>query len=104
MYSNKLNNMNKIETIVLNHKKTHLIKFNIIQDGNKVTYDTVQIVGELTYDNIVNAIISYKYPIDKMQAIVNNYLLDNEDQTAVDEFKQMQDWRKFAKSYAKELI
>lgn len=96
--------MNKIETIVLNHKKTYLIKFNIIQDGNKVTYDTVQIVGELTYDNIVNAIVSYKYPADKMQAIINNYLLDNEDQIAINEFKQMQDWRKFAKSYAKELI
>lgn len=96
--------MNKIETIILNHKKAHLIRFNIKQDGNKVTYDTVQIIGELTYDKIVNAIVSYKYPADKMQAIINNYLLDNEDPFIIEEFKQMQDWRKFAKSYAKELI
>ena len=39
-----------------------------------------------------------------MQAIVNNYLLDSEDPLIKEEFKQMQDWRKFAKSYAKELI
>lgn len=96
--------MNKIETIILNHKKAHLIRFNIKQDGNKVTYDTVQIIGELTYDKIVNAIVSYKYPADKMQAIINNYLLDNGDPFIIEEFKQMQDWRKFAKSYAKELI
>lgn len=96
--------MNKIETIILNHKKAHLIRFNIKQDGNKATYDTVQVIGELTYDKIVDAIISYKYPIDKMQAIVNNYLLDSEDSLIKEEFKQMQDWRKFAKSYAKELI
>ena len=96
--------MNKIETIILNHKKGHLIRFNIKQDGNKVTYDTVQVIGELTYDKIVDAIISYKYPIDKMQAIVNNYLLDSEDSLIKEEFEQMQDWRKFAKSYAKELI
>ena len=96
--------MNKIETIILNHKKAHLIRFNIKPDGNEVTYDTVQVIGELTYDKIVNAIVSYKYPIDKMQAIVNNYLLNGEDPSVIEEFKQMQDWRKFAKSYAKELI
>lgn len=96
--------MNKVETMVVNHKKTHLIRFNIQPNGSNVTYDSVKITGELTYDNIVNAIISYKYPVDRMQAIINNYLLDNDDENAINEFNQMQDWRKYAKSYAKELI
>ena len=96
--------MNKIETKVVNHKKTHLIKFNIVEDGSNVSYDIIKVVGELTYDNIVNALISFKYPVDKMQAIINNYLLDHDDPKVIDEFNKMQEWRKFSKSYAKELI
>lgn len=96
--------MNKIETKVVNHKKTHLIKFNIVEDGSNVSYEVVKVIGELNYDNIVNALISIKYPTDKMQAIINNYLLDPDDPNVVDEFNEMQDWRKFSKSYAKELL
>jgi hypothetical protein len=39
-----------------------------------------------------------------MQAIINNYLLDSDNLNAIEEFNQMQDWRKFAKSYAKEIL
>lgn len=96
--------MNKIETSIVNHKKLHLIKFNIQEDGNNVTFEVAKVIGELTYDKIASAIISAKYPADKMQAIINNYLLDSENQNAIEEFNQMQNWRKYAKSYAKELI
>ena len=61
-------------------------------------YNTVNLpIGPLTYDAIVNAMISFKYPADKMQAIINNYLLDSDDATAIEEFNHMQKWRKFSK-------
>lgn len=68
-------------------------------------YNTVNLpIGPLTYDAIVNAMISFKYPADKMQAIINNYLLDSDDTTAIEEFNHMQKWRKFSKDYAKEIM
>lgn len=56
------------------------------------------------YDAIVNAIISEEYGLDKMQAIVNNYLLDPGDVTIKDEFTQMQNFRKLAKEKALEIF
>ena len=56
------------------------------------------------YDNIVSTIITKKYPSDKMQAVVNNYLLDPEDETIKQEFQEMQAWRAFAKEKAKEAL
>ena len=56
------------------------------------------------YAGVVDALIQYKYPIDKMQAVINNYLLDPEDVYAIDEFNKMQAWRKEAKEIAKEAL
>ena len=38
-----------------------------------------------------------------MQAIINNQLLEPSEEH-VKEFMEMQEWRKFAKSYAKEIL
>ena len=51
-----------------------------------------------------DALIQYKYPIDKMQAVINNYLLDPNDDYAIDEGSAMQAWRKEAKEIAKEAL
>lgn len=56
------------------------------------------------YDSIVNAIVSGDYPNDKMQAIINNYLLDPSNEDTTKEFNDMQDFRKKAKAWAKDLI
>ena len=56
------------------------------------------------YSGVVDALVSHKYPIDKMQAVINNYLLDPEDAYAIDEFNKMQAWRKEAKEIAKEAL
>lgn len=61
-------------------------------------------LGSFTYEGIVDSLIQYKYPIDKMQAVINNYLLDPEDAYAIDEFNKMQAWRKEAKEIAKEAL
>lgn len=56
------------------------------------------------YGAIVDAIISTYYPQDKMQAIINNYLLDPNDGDSLNEFNAMQEKRAWAKQTAKELM
>ena len=45
------------------------------------------------YSGVVDALVQYKYPIDKMQAVINNYLLDATDAYAIEEFNKMQAWK-----------
>lgn len=79
------------------------INFDKISD--KWVYNHVDLpYGNPTYDRIVNALISYKYPADKMQAVINNYLLEPDNESHKNDFIVMQDWRKFAKEYAKEIM
>lgn len=64
----------------------------------------IRIPQPIGYDNIVNAIISAAYPADKMQAIINNHLLEADNAEHEQEFAEMQEWRKTAKSVAKEAM
>ena len=74
-------------------------------DGDMYAYDTIQMENsKFDYAGVVDALVQYKYPIDKMQAVINNYLLDPEDAYAIDEFNKMQAWRKEAKEIAKEAL
>lgn len=56
------------------------------------------------YDSIVSAIISERYPSDRMQAVVNNYLLSPDDPAILAEWHDMQSYRTLAKSIAKEAL
>lgn len=67
---------------------------------NQVTLPVVQ----FTYGGIVNAIVSDAYKPDVMEATINNYLLDPTDEENVKYFNEMQEWRKYAKSIAREII
>lgn len=58
----------------------------------------------LTYERAVSAIVDDGYPADKMQAVVNNYLLDPTDESAKAEMEAMQSWRALAKRVAKEAV
>lgn len=68
----------------------------------------VRVEQPLGYDKVVNAIVSAAYPSDKMQAIINNHLLDSEEDEDykghTEEFNTMQQWRKHAKEVAKDVI
>lgn len=76
----------------------------------KTVYDcyAVRIAQPISKDKIVDAIVSTLYPSDKMQAIVNNHLLDSEDDEDYEdheaEYKEMQTFRKEAKKTAKEVV
>lgn len=60
--------------------------------------------GKPSYDHIVDTIVSRLYPNPKMQAVVNNYLLDPTNNITLDEFNVMQEVRKQAKTIAKEVL
>lgn len=75
----------------------------IIPDG-MCSMENVDLSGTRTYDGIVNAIVCDHYPADKMQAIINNHLLESESKEHQAEFAEMQAWRVKAKSVAKEVV
>lgn len=75
----------------------------IVPDG-MCTMENVDIFGTRTYDGIVNAIVCDHYPADKMQAIINNHLLESESKEHQAEFAEMQAWRVKAKRVAKEVV
>lgn len=56
------------------------------------------------YSGVVDALVSHKYPNDKMQAVINNYLLEPENEEYIRVFNEMQAWRKEAKEIAKEAL
>lgn len=94
-----------LETYVLGGVRRYDININVVQDGEMYKWEQVNVpIEKWDYSGIVDALVSYKYPIDKMQAVINNYLLDPEDAYAIDEFNKMQAWRKEAKEIAKEAL
>lgn len=94
-----------VETSIAEGIKIVSLHINPVFDGDMYAYDTIQIENsKFNYSGVVDALVQYKYPIDKMQAVINNYLLDPEDAYAIDEFNKMQAWRKEAKEIAKEAL
>lgn len=96
---------NILETYVLGGVRRYDINIDIVQDREMYKWEQVSVPSEKwNYSGVVDALIQYKYPIDKMQAVINNYLLDATDDYAIDEFNKMQEWRKEAKEIAKEAL
>lgn len=72
----------------------------------QIKYDDVTIESNTLDCNaaIINTFIREKYSVSQVEAIVNNYLLDDTNKEYLKEFNDMQEWRKQAKSIAKEII
>lgn len=94
-----------VDTYVISGQRRYDVNINVVYDNGLYHWDQIQIpVGKFDYSGVVDSLITFVYPNDKMQAIVNNYLLDPNDSTAVGEFNKMQNWRKTAKELAKEIL
>lgn len=94
-----------LETYVLGGVRRYDINIDVVQEGEMYKWEQVNVpIEKWNYSGVVDALISHKYPIDKMQAVINNYLLDPGDAYAVDEFNKMQAWRQEAKEIAKEAL
>lgn len=97
------------------------------KEEHKYNFNQVIVpMGKWKYDEVVSAIIRDKYRSDEMEAITNNmnavvseffsvlitdgiikatkYLVDSVDDEKMKQFKEMQEWRAFAKKTAKEIF
>lgn len=77
-------------------------KFSILLSDNENNGYIIN-VAQIEYNELVNKLIIIKYPNDKMQAVINNYLLDNSEKH-INEFNEMQNYRNECKLFAKEII
>lgn len=94
-----------LETYVLGGVRRYDINIDIVQDGEMYKWEQVSVPSEKwDYSGVVDALVSHKYPIDKMQAVINNYLLEPENEEYIRVFNEMQAWRKEAKEIAKEAL
>ena len=75
----------------------------------------VRIEQPVERDKVIDAIVSEAYPTDKMQAIINNHFanlgvvadggtLDADELAHEEEYNDMQEWRKKAKSVASDVM
>lgn len=67
-------------------------------------YEAVRVPISFNYSMLVSAIIKEKYSDDKMQAIINNHLLEINNEEHEKEFNEMQSWRLHAKEIARIII
>ena len=94
-----------IEKNIANGRILFDVNFNIIFNGEMYEYEAITMsYDKWNYAGVVDALVQYKYPIDKMQAVINNYLLEPENPEYITAFNEMQAWRKEAKEIAKEAL
>lgn len=87
------------------------------EDAKRTAFSAyvVRVEQPLERDKVIDAIVSAGYPSDKMQAIINNHLvnlatladggkLDEDELAHEEEYKAMQEWRKKAKSVAGDVM
>lgn len=87
------------------------------EDAKRTAFSAyvVRVEQPLERDKVIDAIVSAAYPSDKMQAIINNHLvnlatladggkLDEDELSHEEEYKAMQEWRKRAKSVASDVM
>lgn len=74
-------------------------------EGDGYAYYSIEVKpGHWNYDDLVNAMITAMYPADRMQAVVNNYLMDPDDIKYKEEFNVMQEWRRMSKETARIIL
>lgn len=68
----------------------------------KKNMEVVPQIYDQTYGRLVGEKFRAKYSQDNVEAIINNYLLDPENEKYKAEFTAMQEYRKLCKEQAKE--
>lgn len=95
----------KPEMVVSNAGRSYYVVVNL--GSKQIDEETYELVStslfmrvEPTYDTLVSALIRKRYDADKMEAIINNYLADKDDD-AIIEFAEMQTYRQEVKDFCK---
>lgn len=96
----------KPEMVVSNAGRSYYVVVNL--GSKQIDDDTYELVStsllmrtEPTYDTLVSALIRKNYNADKMEAIINNYLADSNDEVSKQEFDDMQAYRQEVKDFCK---
>lgn len=98
-------NIKLVEEAVFNGIRRRFINLNVQPVEDVVSYDQIEVESsKWNYEGIVDSLVQYKYPNDKMQAVINNYLLEPENPEYIIAFNEMQLWRKEAKEIAKKAL
>ena len=99
----------KPEMVVSNAGRSYYVVVNL--GSKQIDEETYELVStsllmrtEPTYDTLVSALIRKKYDADKMEAIINNYLADKDDESANIEFAEMQTYRQEVKDFCKDVF
>lgn len=66
--------------------------------------NTVRVQKPVERSKVIDAIVSAEYPIDRMQAVQNNYLATPKDVERKAEMDTMQAWRTHAKEVATQVM
>lgn len=83
--------------------KNYIVMLSDTTDSEKIVVEQFVFPFDPTdYDRVASHIVREKYSADKMEALINNYLLDADKYKS--EFEQMQEWRTFAKECAKKIV
>ena len=94
-----------VEKEVIFGRITYFVNWDIYYEDDWYKYNQVKIeYDKWEYGGVVDALVIYKYPNDKMQAVINNYLLEPENEEYIRAFNEMQAWRKEAKEIAKQAL
>ena len=64
----------------------------------------VRVDKPVTRGNVIDKIVSEKYPNDVMQAVINNHLMEKPSAEHEQEFNDMQAWRQMAKTIADDVM
>ena len=73
-------------------------------DLSTTMYEYIKGDKDKVYECIITKIIRQRYPDNDMTAILSNYLNEPDNEKYVNEFKEVQEWRKVAKSVAKYIV
>lgn len=99
----------KPEMVVSNVGRSYYVVVNM--GSKQIDEETYELVStsllmraEPTYATLVSALIRKKYDADKMEAIINNYLADKDNESANIEFSEMQTYRQEVKDFCKDVF
>lgn len=85
------------------HQQLHTVNFDVEynQRTKEYEFESIEIApGDWNRAAVIDAIVRSRYSQSAMEAVINNYLADSIDATAIDEMNAMQAWRRHAKEIA----
>lgn len=103
--------INTGDEVVLGYRINYCISQN--EDGfwqyytldlSTTMYDYIKGDSNKVYECVISKIVRQRYPDNDMTAIISNYLNEPDNEKYINEFKDVQEWRKLAKSVAKYIV